>query len=121
MTRAIRIAIACTVFLVAAMGPLHAGFTITDLGTPGGPYSIGTGINYAGQVTGYSYYNSTSDAHAFLYSGGVMTDFGSLGGGISVGAGINNAGQTTGYSYTTGGGSISYRPIGSSSPASAAT
>ena len=42
-------------------------------------------------------------------------------GGISVGAGINNAGQTTGYSYTTGGGSISYRPIGSSSPASAAT
>jgi probable HAF family extracellular repeat protein len=73
-------------------------YSVTDLGTLGGDYSIGLGLNNAGQVTGWS--NASAPAyvvHAFLYSNGQMTDLGTLGGSQSFGSGINNAGQVTGY------------------------
>ena len=80
--------------------PAVAHWTVTDLGTLGGAYSYGYGINNAGQVTGNA--STGSNSHAFLYSNGAMTDLGTLGGVISYGYGINNTGQVTGYSYTAG-------------------
>ena len=75
---------------------------MTDLGTLGGTYSYGYGINASGQVTGEA--NTAGGAsHAFLDTGGVMTDLGTLGGNLSYGAGINASGQVTGEADTAGG------------------
>lgn len=75
--------------------------TVTDIGNLGGNYSIGTGINNVGQVTGYSpsiaggYHD-----HAFVWTPGyTMTDLGTLGGNNSYGSGINDAGWVTGNSF----------------------
>jgi probable HAF family extracellular repeat protein len=70
---------------------------MSDLGTLGGDYSGGTGINDAGQVVGSSATASGRSA-AFLYSGGTMKDIGTLGGDYAAAAGINNAGQVVGTS-----------------------
>ena len=91
--------------IVSGMHTAYAGtaYTVTDLGTLGGTYSNGFGINAAGQVVGVSdtiLYKTTE--HAFLYSNGMMTDLGTLGGTNSFGNGINDAGQVVGWSYTTG-------------------
>lgn len=75
----------------------HASnYAITDLGTLGGTYSIGFGINAGGQVTGIS--GTTGDVfqHAFLYDGAIH-DLGTLGGTTSYGLGINSRGQVSGY------------------------
>lgn len=68
------------------------------LGTLGGGYSEGYGINDSDWVTGQS---STTDAqsHAFLYDG-TMHDIGTLGGSGSSGEAINASGQITGHAYT---------------------
>ena len=76
-------------------------YTVTDLGSLGGDYSVGLDINNSGQVTGYSTLPSGA-THAFLYSGGVMTDLGTLGGTESHGRSINDAGQVTGDSLLSG-------------------
>ena len=56
-------------------------YSVTNLGTLGGEYSFGTGINNAGQVAGAS---ATPTLHAFLYTNGQMQDLGTLGGFNSV-------------------------------------
>jgi probable HAF family extracellular repeat protein len=68
---------ACIVGLFAVNAQAQAQqYTVTDLGTLGGNFSAGYGINAPGQVTGYS---ATSNAyHAFLYSNGSMQDLGTL-------------------------------------------
>jgi probable HAF family extracellular repeat protein len=54
-------------------------YTVTDLGTLGGTFSLAGGINNNGLVEGYS---TLSDGytHPFLWHNGVMTDLGTLGG-----------------------------------------
>lgn len=80
---------------------LYNGGSASDLGTLGGNYSVGTGINASGQVSGWSDIPGSTAPHAFLYSYGSMVDLGTLSGAISsVGAGINVRGQVTGYSCT---------------------
>jgi probable HAF family extracellular repeat protein len=73
--------------------------TTTDLGTLGGNRTVASGINDAGQVTGYSI-TSEFDWHAFITGpdGVGMRDLGTLGGGFSQAYGINNAGQVVGQS-----------------------
>lgn len=84
---------------------------IIDLGTlPGGATSYATGINDAGQITGWSdtVQSGTSSPrpdHAFIYENGQMTDLGNLSatgefGNFSVGMAINASGEVTGWSVT---------------------
>ncbi|MBA3483038.1 MAG: HAF repeat-containing protein [Pirellulales bacterium] len=73
----------------AAMPP---AYHVTDLGTLGGPFAAGYGINAKGQVAGYSFTPEYASVHAFLYDG-TLHD---LGEGTAFG--INDSGQVTGRS-----------------------
>ena len=86
----------------AALGDVP-GYAVQDLGTLGGRFTSATGVNDAGQVTGYS---ETADGqiHAFVYADGKLTDLGGLGGSGSLGAAINDRGEVTGFAVTTTGG-----------------
>src|SRR6266446_6321794 len=105
-----RVQVAClsSVLLAAALlAPslpvLAQGRTgFTGLGTLGGTFSEGFGINASGQMVGSSYLPGDTDYHAFLYSGGSMRDLGTLDGTYSVGLRINASGQVTGYSKISG-------------------
>jgi probable HAF family extracellular repeat protein len=75
-------------------------YRAVDLGTLGGPWSVPTAINRAGQVVGRSA-TSTGTTHAFLYTGGRMKDLGVLRGGNSRAASVNSAGDVVGDSGST--------------------
>jgi probable HAF family extracellular repeat protein len=97
------------VLAVAAVGSanvtvaLAAPGDIYSLGTLGGTYSEGWGINDAGQIAGAAYI--TGDTYrAFRYtgtpgSGGTMADLGALTAGQTLGYGINGSGQVAGTTY----------------------
>lgn len=94
-----------SVLLLAVTVPAHAlstQWSITDLGSLGGSYTMPTGINSLGQVVGYGQLSSGED-HAFLYSGGSISGLGTLGGSNSYARDINDAGQVIGYSNIVGG------------------
>jgi probable HAF family extracellular repeat protein len=93
-------------------GRSHAFFwdgTMHDLGTLGGSYSHGTGINDAGHVTGWSR-TAAGEFRAFFWDG-TMHDLGTLGGGHSSTRGegesgsspINDYDQVIGHSRTAAG------------------
>ena len=94
--------------LILGLGMPHSiyaqKYTITDLGTLGGPRTFAYDINEQGQVVGYS---ETSEkggefpAHAVIWSGGTITDLGTLGGQRSYAYSINQQGLVAGYSYTS--------------------
>src|SRR5215472_3110813 len=77
-------------------------YTLTDLGTLGGTFSQGFGVNEKGWVVGFSTTEGDAALHAFLWRDGVMTDLGTLGGGdpvpYSVALSINDRGEIAGYS-----------------------
>jgi probable HAF family extracellular repeat protein len=75
---------------------------VTDLGTLGGTYSEGQGINVHCQVVGSSTLAGDLTNHAYLWHSGVMTDIGTLGGTFSTAASINDNGQVVGSSALTG-------------------
>ncbi len=71
------------------------------LGTLGGNYSVGYGINSLGQVVGTAALADNRD-HAFLYSDGMMTDLNTLiapasGLTLTYANAINNAGWIVGF------------------------
>ncbi len=55
-------------------------YTIIDLGTLGGTFSFGVGINNNGGVAGFSTLPGHQNEHAFLWRKGKITDLGTLGG-----------------------------------------
>src|SRR5664279_2514528 len=55
-------------------------YTVTDLGTLGGTFSIAFGINDKGQIDGLSTTPGDQVTHGFFLENGVMTDMGTLGG-----------------------------------------
>jgi probable HAF family extracellular repeat protein len=78
---------------------------MVDLGTLGGAYSNGFGINASGQVVGWSD-TSSGTSHAFIDPDGAgpqpMVDLGTLGGNFCSSHGINDSGQVTGGSAIAG-------------------
>jgi len=58
----------------------HTQYTVTDIGTLGGTFSLPGGINNGGDIEGFSTLPGDTAVHAFLWQKGVMTDLGTLGG-----------------------------------------
>jgi len=72
-------------------------YTVTDLGTLGGSFSLAYEINNRGQVDGFSTLPGDAVVHSFVMEDGVMTDLGTLGGPNSQSfAGLNEATQVAG-------------------------
>lgn len=80
-----------------------AGFSITDIGTLGGSYSLGYGINNSGAVTGESETTNTL-THGFLYRSGTNSDLSAFAFGqvYSSGHGINNSNEVVGQAAIGG-------------------
>jgi probable HAF family extracellular repeat protein len=84
----------------------YSRYTVTEIGTFGGPSSEAWGINNPGQVVGRAELPPDSGGnvyyHAFLFQGGVMTDLGTIQPGCNPGNSnswafdINDAGQVAG-------------------------
>jgi probable HAF family extracellular repeat protein len=87
---------------VSGQQPAAGQYSLTDLGTLGGGYSLAYDINSRGQVVGISA-TASGEEHAFLWEDGEMTDLGHLGGGYSQANGINNRGQVVGISVPASG------------------
>ena len=73
-------------------------YTVVDLGTLGGTFSIAFGINDKGQIDGFSTTPGDQVTHGFFLQNGVMTDMGTLGGPNSQALfGPGEAAQATGF------------------------
>jgi probable HAF family extracellular repeat protein len=84
-------------------------YSITDLGTLGGDFSLAFGVNDVGQVVGDSAIADHNPFHAFLYGAGMMSDLGTLGTGqYSQATGINASGQVVGSGYIDPGNSTTH-------------
>lgn len=107
---------AAAIALLPAVGRSQE-YTITDLGTLGGTFSIATSVNNKGQVTGQSttatQKQANGQADPFLYSNGHMIDLGNFGGSSgntgpfnpigNVANGVNDNGVVTGVAFTADG------------------
>jgi len=81
----IQLSIFCACFALAAWPqaqPQHhlPRYTVTDLGTLGGTYSLAGGVSNTGWVEGYSFLPGDTAKHPVLWRKGVMKDLGTLGG-----------------------------------------
>lgn len=86
----------------AASSQADTGYSLVDLGTLGGGFSNGFGLNASGSVVGMSVV-AGGDYHGFLCVGSLRQDLGVLGvGPESYGFGINDSGQIAGWSDTSG-------------------
>jgi probable HAF family extracellular repeat protein len=96
-----------TLCLAAALSASLPGYahdehdwTLTDLGTLGGYFSIATSINERGQIAGYSEKAGSADFHAFIYQHGRMQEIGKTAGFANRASAINDAGQVAGYNFS---------------------
>jgi len=77
-------------------------YTVQDLGTLGGTFSLAGGLSNSGWVEGYSYLSDDTTTHAVLWRKGVITDLGTLGGTSSDAAyRPSNSGNAGGGSDTS--------------------
>jgi len=93
---------ACGEILALFCPTIEPAFTMIDLGTLGGPYSIARAVNSAGQVAGTSNYSPTGTLHAVIWAGDGPHDLGTLGGQAqptwSEAIAMNGTGQVIGRS-----------------------
>ena len=75
-------------------------YIVTDLGTLGGTFSVGTGVNLRGQVSGKSTLPGDTQTHPFLLQNGVMRDLGTFGGPNGEASYLNVAGHVVGGAET---------------------
>jgi 6-phosphogluconolactonase len=91
----------------ACLAPLHAivyqGSGLVDIGTLGGTYSEGTGINDQNEIAGVSSVAGSSLNHVFLYAQGHMRDLGGVAGESFINAAINNRGEIVGTATNSAG------------------
>jgi probable HAF family extracellular repeat protein len=84
----------------ACLAPFHAfiyqGSGLVDIGTLGGTYSEGTGINDQNEIAGVSSVTGSTLNHLFLYAKGHMSDLGTVAGQSIVNALINDRGEIAG-------------------------
>jgi 6-phosphogluconolactonase len=87
--------------------PWHAfvyqGSGLVDIGTLGGTYSAGTGINDQNEIAGVSSLAGSSLNHVFLYAQGHMRDLGRVAGQSFINAAINNRGEIVGTATNSAG------------------
>jgi len=77
-------------------------YTVADLGTLGGTFSIAYGINDRGQVDGFATVPGDGATHAFVWKNGPLVDLGTLGGPNSQSfAGPSEALQAAGLAETS--------------------
>ena len=103
-----RLAAAAALSLLPLLGatPAHAEvrFTVTNLGTLGGPISNAYGINDAGQVVGDSYLTDSVRFRGVLWNAsGMPTALAEVGGLNHQATGINASGSVVGYTTDSGG------------------
>src|SRR4051812_2727612 len=67
-------------------------YSITNLGSLGGTFSIPLSMNSRGAIVGVAYTANNAAEHAFIATHGVMTDLGTLGGASAEALGINDQG-----------------------------
>jgi probable HAF family extracellular repeat protein len=74
-------------FVLLSLGTAVAQTTyrVTDLGTLGGTFSLGWGVNNKGWVSGFSTLSGDQNTHATLWINGLKIDLGTLGGPNSLG------------------------------------
>ncbi len=91
---------ACLPFAAAHAAPQYS---VVDLGSLGGIYSVGLGVNNSGLVSGFSYLPGDSSEHAINGDGLTSPqDLGTLGGIYSQAYSINNLGNMVGSASLTG-------------------
>jgi probable HAF family extracellular repeat protein len=91
-------------FVLLCVGTVFAQttYTVTDLGTLGGTFSLAGSMDNRGQVVGYSSLQGGTPVHAFLWQKGTMTDLGTLGGPNSLAvAPLAQRGEVAGLSETS--------------------
>ncbi len=92
---ALRFILLVLLSLFASVQAYAQSYTIIDLGSLGGGYSIATCINNKGQVVGNSNTSGDQVLHPFIWSNGHMTDIGAQGNFMV--HGVNNNGQVVGF------------------------
>ncbi len=68
-----------------------------DLGSLGGSFSEGFGVNNRGEVVGFSWLNGDATEHPFLWRHGTLRDLGTLGGDNGEAWAINDRGHIAGW------------------------
>jgi probable HAF family extracellular repeat protein len=86
---------------------LYTGAGLKDIGTLGGTYSEGTGINNRGEIAGISTV-ANGATHLFLYTQGHMHDLGTAAGQTFVSAALNDRGEILASTAGSGGVGASY-------------
>jgi len=70
---------------------------VQDLGTFGGTFAVGLGVNHLDQISGYYELSDGSD-HTFFWNRNKWTDIGNLGGSFTYGYSMNRSAVVTGQS-----------------------
>lgn len=94
-------AMAMSIHLVAQDQPPQSRYSLIDLGTLGGTFSLGAGVNNRGWVSGFSMLAGDQETHATLWVQGLKTDLGTLGGPNSLAFLPTEMGQVVGLAETS--------------------